>query len=74
MADSEQMRGMERNELMFQDPEVVGSTCSKCGGYGMYPCTVCEGSRRSYTNYHGAVILRCTHCDKGGLMVCDECN
>merc|ERR1711879_901933 len=50
----------------FQDPDVVGSVCDKCGGYGMYPCTVCEGSRRSSNSCHrnGYVTLRCTMCDK----------
>lgn len=57
--------------LLCQDPEVVSAVCWKCGGYGMYPCTVCEGSRRSRNLHRG---LRCTRCDQGGLMICDQCN
>jgi len=60
----------------FQDPDVVSNTCDKCGGYGMYPCTVCEGSRRSSNNSqrNGYITLKCTQCDKSGLMLCDLCN
>ena len=36
----------------MQDPNVASNVCGKCGGYGMYPCTVCEGSRRSSNNSH----------------------
>ena len=64
------------NCAILQDPDVVSNICDKCGGYGMYPCTVCEGSRRSFNNCYrnGYITLKCTQCDKGGLMLCDKCN
>jgi len=59
----------------LQDWVGVQSVCAKCGGYGMYPCPACQGSKKSgwRSSFDTTIILRCTHCDQGGLVRCDQC-
>jgi len=60
----------------LQVPVSVDDVCEKCGGFRMVPCTLCGGSKksglRSRLNIH-SVMLRCAHCDQGGLARCDLC-
>jgi len=59
----------------LQDPVLVSSICSKCGGYAMLPCPVCSGSKKSgQANLFNRTALRCTNCDEGGLVRCDLCS
>jgi len=59
----------------LQDPVLVSSVCSKCGGFAMLPCPVCSGSKKSgQANLFNRVALRCTNCDEGGLVRCDLCS
>jgi len=58
----------------LQDPVGVQNVCGKCGGFGMFPCPSCDGSKKSgWRSTHNTIILRCTHCDEGGLVRCDQC-
>jgi len=58
----------------LQDPVLVSSTCSKCGGFAMLPCPICSGSKKSgHANLFNRTPLRCTNCDESGLVRCDLC-
>ncbi|CAG0880456.1 unnamed protein product [Darwinula stevensoni] len=51
--------------------------CTRCGGYRMLPCTVCNGSKKSVHRSHRSMefrTLRCMHCDASGLIRCPDCN
>ena len=52
------------------------SSCGKCGGFRMLPCTTCNGSKKSCHRNHFTeqwVVLRCGACDQSGLIRCDLC-
>lgn len=61
----------------FKCPSVT-SVCRSCGGFGLLPCTVCNGSKKSvlYRNdfTQKFVALRCTACDESALVQCQACN
>jgi len=61
----------------FKCPSVT-SVCRSCGGFGLLPCTVCNGSKKSvlYRNdfTQKFVALRCTACDESALVQCQSCN
>jgi len=52
------------------------SLCQKCYGFCYYPCTACRGSKKSPTVINCQIDsprLKCTRCDYGGLVPCNEC-
>jgi len=52
------------------------SLCQKCYGFRYYPCTTCRGSKKSPTVISPQIDiprLKCTRCDYGGLVACNEC-
>jgi len=58
----------------FQDRLSINSVCDKCGGFGMLPCPLCDGSKKSgLGSIFSTVMLKCAHCDEGGLVKCDVC-
>ena len=60
----------------FQAPVSIDNVCVKCGGFGMIPCPLCGGSKKSGLISRlniNTVMLRCAHCDQGGLARCDLC-
>ncbi|XP_043189019.1 glutaredoxin domain-containing cysteine-rich protein CG12206-like isoform X1 [Amphibalanus amphitrite] len=70
----------ETGELrrMLKRFKMVGppSSCGKCGGFRMLPCTSCNGSKKSCHRNHFTeqwVVLRCGACDQSGLIRCDLC-
>lgn len=70
----------ESGELrrMLRPFKVAGprSSCGKCGGFRMLPCTSCNGSKKSCHRNNFTeqwVVLRCGTCDQSGLMRCDLC-
>ena len=60
--------------MKLQDPVGIQRVCTKCGGFGMLPCPACGGSKKSGRRHSSnSIILRCTFCDQGGLVRCDQC-
>ncbi|XP_063992579.1 uncharacterized protein LOC135170559 [Diachasmimorpha longicaudata] len=50
--------------------------CPCCGGAGIIPCSVCNGSKKSprWNNFMNEfVALRCMNCDEVGLTLCLHC-
>lgn len=48
--------------------------CSKCGGSGWIPCTVCRGARGHYITMLGQRVWQgCATCGQSGEMLCTEC-
>jgi len=59
----------------FQKEYSKEEMCRTCGGYKMHPCTICSGSRKSSVRNRFTVrALRCTHCNKAGLVPCQQCS
>ena len=59
---------------IIQDPLKIKSVCRKCGGFGTFPCPVCNGSKKSgHRNIFSIMALKCSHCGRGGLVKCSEC-
>ncbi|XP_012286039.1 uncharacterized protein LOC105702779 [Orussus abietinus] len=52
------------------------TTCKICGGYGLLPCPVCNGSKKSVHRNDFTtefVALKCMNCDEVGLVRCQHC-
>jgi len=55
----------------------VTSVCASCGGFGLLPCLVCNGSKKSVHRNDFTekfVALRCTVCDESALVQCQACS
>ncbi|XP_011299739.1 uncharacterized protein [Fopius arisanus] len=55
---------------------VKREVCPCCGGAGIIPCSVCNGSKKSprWNNFMNEfVALRCMNCDEVGLTRCPHC-
>ena len=52
-------------------------TCTSCGGAGYTTCTWCQGSTKSMSNpfkkHTEMNVLKCTVCNKNGLVPCKLC-
>ena len=54
----------------------VTTVCKKCGGFGLLPCPICNGSKKSVHRNNFTerfVALRCSNCDESALVKCDAC-
>ena len=57
---------------IIQDPLTVNSVCRKCGGFGMFPCPFCDGSKKSgHRNNFNLMALK-EGCS--GVISADTCS
>ena len=66
-----------KNDLFFKLQSLsVTTVCQKCGGFGLLPCPICNGSKKSVHRNNFTerfVALRCSNCDESALVKCDAC-
>ena len=66
----ELLRGLPR--------KIVGAVCEGCGNMKFLPCFHCNGSckivKEEVGEQEGALVIRCTHCNENGLMLCPICS
>jgi glutaredoxin domain-containing cysteine-rich protein 1 len=67
----------EIKKLLENIPRIdIQKNCTECGGFGLVPCTKCNGSKNSVANSFTSEFraLKCTACNENGLQPCQKCN